>query len=87
MLATDVYNFDYEQRDYDELLRLAGGKLVALVEVGELPKPEILDAQPLWSWFMAWANWLETHNTPERVRTAYAYPRTLSHDEARVPRP
>jgi mannan endo-1,4-beta-mannosidase len=81
VLATDVYNFDYEQRDYDELRRLAGGKLIALGEVGELPKPEILDAQPLWSWFMVWANWLETHNTPERVKTIYGYPRTLTLDE------
>ena len=84
VLATDVYNFDYEQRDYDELLRLANGKLIALGEVGELPKPEILDAQPLWSWFMVWANWLETHNTPQRVKDIYGYPRTLTRDEVRL---
>jgi mannan endo-1,4-beta-mannosidase len=81
VLATDVYNFDYEQRDYDELLALARGKPIALGEVGELPKPEILDAQPRWSWFMVWANWLETHNTPQRVKDVYAYPRTVTLDE------
>jgi mannan endo-1,4-beta-mannosidase len=87
VLATDVYNFDYEQKDYDELLRLAKGKLVALGEVGELPKPEILDAQPLWSWFMVWSSWIETHNTPQRVRDVYAYPKTLTLDEVRVGAP
>ncbi|HYD55001.1 MAG TPA: glycosyl hydrolase [Gemmatimonadaceae bacterium] len=87
VLATDVYNFDYEQRDYDELLRLARGKLVALGEVGELPKPEILDAQPLRSWFMVWSNWLETHNTPQRVKDVYAHPRTMTLDELRAARP
>ena len=78
VLATDIYNFDYEQKDYEELKRLARGKPIALGEVGELPKPEILDAQPDWSWFMVWANWLETHNTPERVKAVYAMPRTQS---------
>jgi mannan endo-1,4-beta-mannosidase len=80
VLATDVYNFDYEQKDYDDLRRLASGKPIALGEVGELPKREILDAQPLWSWFMVWANWLETHNTPQRVQEIYGDPRTLTHE-------
>jgi mannan endo-1,4-beta-mannosidase len=87
VLATDVYNFDYEQKDYRELLRLANGKPIALGEVGELPKPEILDAQPMWSWFMVWANWLETHNQPQRVKDVYAYPKTLTLDELSSLRP
>lgn len=86
VLATDIYNFDYEQKDYDELLRLARGKPIALGEVGELPNLEILDAQPKWSWFMVWSNWLETHNTPQRVKEVYDRPRTLTHDQVRVPR-
>lgn len=80
VLATDVYNFDYEQKDYDELVALAAGKPIALGEVGELPKPEILEAQPGWTWFMVWSNWLETHNTPERVRAIYSLPRVVTHD-------
>jgi mannan endo-1,4-beta-mannosidase len=85
-LAADVYHFDYEQKDYDELLELAGGKLFALGEVGELPKPEILEAQPLWSWFKVWSSWLVTDNTPDRVKEVYAHPRTLTHDEVARPR-
>jgi len=81
VLATDVYHFDYEQKDYDELLALAGGKPIALGEVGELPKAEILEAQPRWAWFMVWSSWLVTDNTPERVKEIYAHPRTLTHDE------
>ena len=81
VLATDVYNFDYEQRDYEELLTLAEGRLVALGEVGELPKPEILEAQPLWAWFMVWASWLETHNTLERVMTIYNLRETITREE------
>lgn len=84
VLATDVYNFDYEQKDYEELLALANNKLIALGEVGELPKPEILEAQPKWAWFMVWSSWLETHNTLERVMTIYNLPETLTKDEVEL---
>lgn len=84
VLATDVYHFDYEQKDYNELLELANGKIIALGEVGQLPKPEILEAQPKWAWFMVWSNWLETANTPERVKEVYAMPETLTLDEVKI---
>lgn len=84
VLATDVYNFDYEQKDYEELLALAEGRVIALGEVGELPKPEILAAQPQWAWFMVWASWLETHNTLERVMTLYNLRETLTRDELQL---
>jgi mannan endo-1,4-beta-mannosidase len=80
VLGADVYHFDYEQKDYDELLQLAHGKLIALTEVGELPKPEILAAQPEWAWFMVWTNFLWSDNTPERVRQVYGLPQTLDHE-------
>ncbi|MEX1238749.1 MAG: glycosyl hydrolase [Cyclobacteriaceae bacterium] len=81
VLATDVYNFDYEQKDYEELLAVAEGRVIALGEVGELPKLEILAAQPKWAWFMVWASWLETHNTLERVMTIYNLRETLTLEE------
>ncbi|MDT0643757.1 glycosyl hydrolase [Zunongwangia sp. F363] len=84
ILATDVYHSDYEQKDYEELLQLADGKPVALGEVGELPKPAILEAQPKWSWFMVWSNWLETANTPERVKEIYNYPKILTRNEIEI---
>ena len=84
VLATDVYNFDYEQKDYEELLTLANGKVIALGEVGELPKPEILAAQPKWAWFMVMSSWLETHNTLERVMTIYNLPETLTMEEVEL---
>jgi mannan endo-1,4-beta-mannosidase len=81
VLATDVYNFDYEQKDYEELLDVAEGRVIALGEVGELPKLEILLAQPKWAWFMVWSSWLETHNTLERVMTIYNLKETLTLEE------
>lgn len=84
VLATDVYNFDYEQKDYEELLALAEGRVIALGEVGELPKLEILAAQPKWAWFMVRSSWLETHNTLERVMTIYNLRETLTLEELQV---
>jgi mannan endo-1,4-beta-mannosidase len=81
VLATDVYNHDYEDRDYHELLELANGKLIALGECGELPKPEVLKVQPEFSWFMVWANWIQIDNTPRRVRDIYNLPQVITHDE------
>lgn len=81
ILGTDIYNADYEQKDYNELLQLAKGKPIALTEVGELPKPEILKAQPEWVWFMVWGDWLWTHNTKELVKGNYARPQALTLDE------
>ena len=83
VLAADVYHFDYEQKDYASLLALADGRPIALGEVGQLPKPEILDAQPAWTWFMVWSSWLESANSPERVRAVYRHPRTVTLGPAR----
>lgn len=81
ILGTDIYNMDYEQRDYNELLKLAEGRPIALTEVGELPKAEILKAQPQWVWFVVWSNWLWDNNSRERVNEVYDMQKTLTVDE------
>ncbi len=83
VLAADVYHNDYKQSHHDDLLKLSKGKVIALGEVGEVPSPEILDDQPMWTWFMIWVQWVETHNTPQKVKDLYDYPRTLSLDEVK----
>lgn len=83
ILGTDVYHFDYEQKDYDELVRLANGKPIALTETGELPNLAILEAQPKWLWFLVWSSWLWTDNPKGRVKEVYARPQTLTLDEVK----
>jgi mannan endo-1,4-beta-mannosidase len=80
VLGADIYHFDYEQKDYNELKELAHGKLIALTEVGELPNQAVLAAQPEWAWFMVWTNFLWSDNTLDRVKQIYSSPQTLSHD-------
>lgn len=84
VLATDVYHFDYEQDEYEALLELADGKVVALGEVGRLPNTIMLEAQPKWAWFMVWSNWLETANEPREVNAVYQHPKTLDRDEVDI---
>jgi mannobiose 2-epimerase len=81
VLAADVYHSDFKQSHHDELLELAGGKVIALGEVGEVPAPAVLALQPLWTWFMIWGDFVDTHNTPGQIRSLYADPRTLTHGD------
>ena len=81
VLAADVYHNDYRQSHHDELAELGQGKVIALGEVGEVPSPEVLDRQPLWTWFMVWGDFVNTHNTPQQMKDLYLYPRILTHED------
>jgi mannan endo-1,4-beta-mannosidase len=84
VLAADIYKGDYKQSHHDQLVELGEGKLIALGEIGDMPQPEILDQQPQWSWFMCWARFPWTHNTPGEVRAIYNHPRTRTLDETKL---
>ena len=85
LLGADVYHLDYEQKDYNELLALAKGKLIALTEVGELPAEAILNAQPKWCYFLVWSDFItEAHNTKQQVQTIYNREQTLTNDEVKM---
>ncbi len=81
VLATDIYHNDYRQNHHDELFRLGQGKIISLGEVGEMPSPEILDRQPMWTWFMEWADFVDTHNSPQQVMALYGYHRILTFED------
>jgi mannan endo-1,4-beta-mannosidase len=52
--SLDVYG-EFKQSYYDDLLKVAAGKPLALAEVGRAPSLEILAQQPGWTWWMTWA--------------------------------
>jgi mannan endo-1,4-beta-mannosidase len=80
VLAVDSYGGHYEREHYDALLELADGRPVGLGEVGDLPGADVLDDQPRWCWFMAWAGVVTDANTPEQIKRMYADPRVVTLD-------
>ncbi len=76
LLGVDVYGSRYDQRFHDQLLALAGGRPIALGEVGGLPGPRVLDAQPGWCWYMAWPEQVIAEN-PEGLAGTTTDPRVL----------
>ena len=56
VLSLDVYGNDFAQAYYDSLVSLSQGKPIALAEVGNPPSPDILRAQPRWTYYMIWAS-------------------------------
>lgn len=80
ILATDIYRGDYRDFQYEELVKVAKGKPVALGEIGKVPSPAILNRQPGWAWFMIWCDYLEQENTHDEIRTLYNDRRVVSRD-------
>jgi mannan endo-1,4-beta-mannosidase len=82
VLATDVYRGGFATKDYEQLLSVAGDKLIALGEVGSVPSPEVLRSQPRWTWFMRWGD--SNGSGPEAARafqTTYDSPEALTLEE------
>jgi len=73
--------------DYQAMLSIAGGKPIALAEVGRVPSPALMNAQPRWAWWMVWAEWLTdpAYNTNAAVQQSYFAPRVLNRGEFTVP--
>ena len=55
VLGLDVYGSDFAQSYYDSLVKLSQGKPLALAEVGNPPVPEIMEKQPLWTYYSTWS--------------------------------
>jgi hypothetical protein len=54
----DVVSYDnhsvLSDRFYQEILTIANGKPIAPGEVGYIPTPDVLKAQPKWTFYMTW---------------------------------
>jgi mannan endo-1,4-beta-mannosidase len=85
ILATDVYRNNYQLSDYDQLLELGEGKLIALGEVGKMPSAEILIQQPKWIWFMTWVDFVFLSNTNDELNAIYKAENTLTREETILP--
>ena len=86
IVTVDNYQ-PFVQSYYDDALAIAGTKPVALGEVGALPSVEVLKAQPKWTYFMVWSEFVEFANPLDKVREVYGAPTTLTRDDPRVAAP
>jgi mannan endo-1,4-beta-mannosidase len=77
VLALDVYGSDFSKAYYDSLVSLSGGKPLALAEVGNPPTPEILEQQPLWTYYMTWAGMVR-NTSRKQYEALMGDPRVLS---------
>jgi mannan endo-1,4-beta-mannosidase len=85
VLAADVYRRDWKQSHHDDLLKLAGGKPIALGEVGNIPPPDVLAGQPMWTWFMPWFSWEYREGSRGNiVKEVYALPQLITKDEVTI---
>jgi mannan endo-1,4-beta-mannosidase len=83
VLTMDVYG-EFKQEYHTDMLELAAGKPIALGEVGAAPTPDILSAQPHWTYFMIWSNIVDSSNTPESLEAIYSAPQSLTRSDPRM---
>jgi mannan endo-1,4-beta-mannosidase len=80
-------NYQPTQEWYNAMLGIAGGKPIALSEVGQVPTPATLAAQPKWTFFSVWINWLTdpAWNTNAGIQATYNDPQVLSRGSIHIP--
>ncbi|MFW2490246.1 glycosyl hydrolase [Clostridium chromiireducens] len=81
ILSMDIYDNDYNNSYYNTMVSLAAGKPIAMGEVGNLPTPAITAAQPKWTYFMCWPEFLQGNNTNTQIQTLYWDYRTITQNE------
>ncbi|WP_432824555.1 glycosyl hydrolase [Dactylosporangium sp. CA-092794] len=68
---------------YNAMLGIAGGKPIGLSEVGTVPTPETISAQPRWTFFSVWISWLTdpAWNSNNEIKRTYYDSRVLNRGE------
>lgn len=56
---------------YSAIQGVSSSKPIALAEVGTLPTPTQLAAQPKWTYFSEWAEYLTGSNSNDAVKATY----------------
>ena len=82
--ALDVYWSDgrgYTNDKYNAMVNVANGKPIAIGECDRLPTARELTAQSGWVFFMAWAELVETKNTPQEIYALYQSSHTFTRRE------
>lgn len=85
VLAADIYNNDFKQSYYENLLMLADGKPIGIGESGELPDPVILSqTQSKWVYTMTWGKMLLENNNLQKIQSFMSNKYTVSRDDYKL---
>jgi hypothetical protein len=79
MAALDIYDGGYTAAKYDTMRAVAGDRLFAIGECSKVPSPAELDAQPLWSFFMLWPDFIDDDHGG--LTSTYGADRVVTRDE------
>lgn len=86
VLTIDNYQ-EFKQEYYDQMLALAGTKPIALGEVGGLPTLEVFKAQPRWTYFMIWSDFVDFATPLDQLRAVFSAPTMLVRDSPQLGQP
>jgi len=84
VLALDVYSGNnqsnaYSSSKYNAMVAKANGKPIAIGECQLLPTAATLNSQPLWTYFMGWAELTQQYNSASVIKSLYtASPRVVA---------
>jgi mannan endo-1,4-beta-mannosidase len=81
VVSLDPWNYGFTAENYSATLIIANGKPIAIGETSKLPSPSVLAAQPRWTWFLGWAEWVSASNTITEIRAVYNDPRVVNRGE------
>jgi mannan endo-1,4-beta-mannosidase len=72
VVGLDSWNANFPSTSwYQTMQSIAAGKPIALAEVGALPTPAELTAQPKWAYFSDWAEYLTNSNSDDAIKATY----------------
>ncbi len=86
VLTIDDYQ-EFKQEYYDQMLALAGTKPIALGEVGALPTLDVFKAQPRWTYFMIWSDFIDFATPVEQLEAVFSAPNMLVRDSPQLGQP
>ncbi len=79
--ALDVYNTGYTSGNYNAMLRIAAGKLIAIGEDQFVPSPGLLASQPKWLFQMLWPDFTYDSRNVAALPGLYGASNVLTLDE------
>ncbi|QUQ65682.1 glycosyl hydrolase [Kutzneria sp. CA-103260] len=84
--SLDPWDHGFPTSDwYQAIVNVSHGKPVSLAEVGTVPSPSQLAAQPNWTWFMIWSDYLTSANSPGGLQATFSSARVLSQGQFTIP--